>query len=264
MWIEQTKDTRLPDWLSENLSSKCKYCDSPMLDYYNDADGRCTGRKCSNEYCPGMIAARADNMRQLIGIKGVGFAACLELVNRYDVKDPIQLLSYWDIKPTVKIGTYLRMHCWAGVDTELETEMQRYGIHTMDDLFTKYDGKYKQLIQQHAEELKAYVHLVNLELPDVIVNEPKIVHTIMITGTPNGFSTKEDFINQVNAACGGYIVTIHQKTKRQSGVDFLIREQGSTTRGKVEAAIRGGIPIVTSVEYIQVLSKEMSTIKGGK
>lgn len=264
MWVKQCDDARMPEYLAKALPETCPYCGSPRMNYYNDIDGRCTGRKCSNEYCPGMIAMRADNMRQLIGIKGVGFAACLELVKRHDVKNPIQLLEYWEIKPVVKIGTYLRMHCWEGVDSELDTEMQRYGIHNIDDLFNKYDGKYKQMIAEHAEEIRKYSSLVNFEVPDILTNEPKIVHTIMITGTPNSFATKDDFIAKVNEACGGYIVTIHQKTKKQSGVDFLIREEGTNTRGKVEAAIKGGIPIITSVDYIRLLAAEMSTIKGKK
>ena len=77
----------------------------------------------------------------------------------------------------------------------------------------------------------------------------------MITGTPSGFSSKENFIDTINHICRGRIVIIHQKTKRQSGVDFLIREKGSTTRGKVEAAIKGGIPIVTSEEFITLLTE---------
>lgn len=257
MWVKQEEDKRLPEWLGKNLSSTCKYCGSPMMNYYNDEDGRCTSRRCSNEYCPGMLAARADNMRQLIGLKGVGFAACLADIKAYNIKNPIQLLKYWKVKPRVELGTYLRMQCWEGVDSGLEKEMKVNNIQTLDDLFTRYGGKYSYIIGQHKDELYEYADLV--ELPNVkSTAPPKIVHTIMITGTPIGFTTKEQFINSINEACSGKIVTVHQATKRQSGVDYLIREPGSTTRGKVEAAIKGGIPIVTSQEYMNILFEEIS------
>ena len=83
---------------------------------------------------------------------------------------------------------------------------------------------------------------------------------IMITGTPIGYSSKQEFIATLNAVCRGIIVINHQVTKRQSGVHFLIREPGSTTRGKVDAARKGGIPIVTSEEFINYLTAQMQAI----
>jgi hypothetical protein len=259
MWIKQDEDERLPEWLGKHLSSTCRFCGSPMLNYYNPEDNRCTGRKCSNENCPGMIAARADNMRQIIGIKGIGFAACLESVKYHNITNPVQLLKYWNIKPRVDIGTYLRMQCWEGVDSALETEMLKYNIKNLDDLFNRYDGKYRATIEKHKDELYALQDLV--ELPENKKSfEPKKVHTIMITGTPVGWATKEAFIAAVNDACQGIIVTIHQKTKRQSGVDYLICESGSTTTGKVETALKAGIPIVTSAQYVAILDHELDEL----
>lgn len=254
-WIEHSKDTRMPDWLKSNLTSNCKVCGSPMLNHYND-DYRCTNRKCSNEVCPGFIAARADFMRKIIGVEGVGYAKCLELVQIYGYTSPLQLLGCWKIIPIVTLDQYLRMHCFEGVDSDWEKIVKELNIYTLDELFEQYNGKWRNLLEQNKELLYSNLKYVTLkQRPENYVAKPELKLTIMITGTPSGFSSKENFIDTINHICRGRIVIIHQKTKRQSGVDFLIREKGSTTRGKVEAAIKGGIPIVTSEEFITLLTE---------
>lgn len=259
MYVKQAEDTRLPDWLREHLSPTCPHCGSPILNYYNDEDGRCTNRICSDFYCPGMVAARADNMRQLLNLKGLGFASCLKDVKAYGVKHPIELLPHWNIKPEVTIGLFLRLQCWEGVDSGLESEMLRNNITSLDELFERYDGKYMPLIKKHKDELYEYASLV--KLPEVVQKKPpKATYTIMITGAVKGFNSKEQFIAKLNEACMGRIITIHQATKRQSNVDFLINDSGNIT-GKVNTAIKAGIPILTSAQYMAFLAEKIPTLK---
>lgn len=263
MWVKQVDDTRLPYWLAPHLKSTCRYCGSPMENYYN-IDGRCTNRRCSNPDCAGMIAARADNMRQLIGLKGIGFSKCLSDVQLNNIKRPIELLRVWKCKPIVTLGTFLRMQCWEGVDSEWDMITQQNDFYTLDELFEGYDGKYRQLLEDNKEDLYRTVEFVYLKERQRGNVQNAVKMTIMITGTPNGFSTKEEFVEECNKACKGKIITIHQKTKRQTGVDCLIKEPGTTTRGKVEAAMKGGIPIITSLEYIYLLGAIMKKIDEGE
>lgn len=258
MWVKQTEDTRLPQWLQSSLSHTCKYCGSEMLDYYNDA-GRCTNRKCSNDECPGFLAAKADTMRTILGLKGVGFATCLNTITAYKLKSHLDLLPLWNVRPTVTVDIFLRIHCIPGVDTEWEKIVKTNDIYTLDELYSSYNGKNRSLLDKYKDELYAHANYVNFVQRPANSSRKKdaLVITIMITGTPNGYSTKEDFVNTLNAALGGYIIIVHQKTKRQTGVDALIREPGSTTRGKVEAAIKGGIPIMTSKQFIDFLVETM-------
>lgn len=260
MWIKQNEDEKLPDWLKTHISPTCKYCGSDMMNYYNP-DGRVTNRRCSNSVCPAMIAARADFMRNLLGIKNIGFATCLSQIRQYKITNPVELLGVWNYKPTVSLGTFLRIHCFEGVDTELENIAVSLNIFTLDELYEKYDGKWKALLEDKKNLLYEDLKYVELEQPKNNYKGKSEVLTIMITGTPNGFPSKEVFIETCNAACAGRIIVIHQKTKRQSGVDFLIREQGSTTRGKVEAALKGGIPIVTSEEFLHILLEKIKLIQ---
>lgn len=258
MYIRQDEDKRLPEWLGKYLSATCQYCGKPVLNYYNDEDGRCTSRRCEDYYCPAMIAARADNMRNLLKLKGIGFATCLKDVRACGAKKPIELLRYWGIKPEVTVGLYLRLQCWEGVDSGLEAEMLRNNITSLEELFERYDGKYKHIIHRHKDELYEYAELV--QLPEVVQKKPpKITYTIMITGAVNGFSSKEHFINKLNEACLGRVITVHQATKRQSNVDFLINDSGNIT-GKVNTAMKAGIPIMTSAQYMKFLADKIPTL----
>lgn len=260
-WVKQEEDIMIPDWLNNSLSSKCSICGSPMENYYND-DNRCTNRRCTNEVCPGFIAARADFVRNMLGIKGIGYAKCLSDVRLIKATSVFQLFKIWNITPTVTVDTFLRMHCFPGVDSEWENVVKKLSIYTLDELYERYDGKWKSLLVENKELIYnnlQYVHLK--EKPsDILVDKPSLCYTIMITGTPIGYQNKDHFINTINQACKGRIVIIHQKTKKQSGVDFLIRENGSTTRGKVEAAKKGNIPIVTSEVFLAFLLAKMEEL----
>lgn len=260
-WVRHSEDNIIPIWLKDSLQSKCPYCGHEMLNYYND-DCRCTNRKCSNDYCYGFVAARADFARELLNIKGIGFETCLKDAILSDAKSPFDLFRVWNIRPEVTLAQFLRIHCFEGIDSEWDRIIQTLGIYTLDELFDRYDGKWLPLLVANKETLYHNLSFVNLKgRPDsVIAYKPIYTFTIMITGTPNNFASKEHFINTINEICRGKIVVIHQKTKRQSGVDFLIREPGSTTRGKVDAALKGGIPIVTSDEFIMFLTNKMLEI----
>lgn len=254
-WIKHEEDPYIPDWLKGKLSSKCNICGSPMLNYYND-DMRCTNRKCSNDGCYGFVAAKADFARKIINLEGVGYARCLADAKMANAHTPFELIAAWGIKPIVSIEQFLRMHCFEGVDSEWERITKQLNIYTLDELYERYDGKWKQLLIDNKELIYHNAGYVTLkDRPDDIVKSgPRRVFNVMITGTPIGYETKEHFINTINEACRGLIVVTHQKTKRQSGVDCLIREPGSTTRGKVEAAIKGNIPILTSEEFVGALT----------
>lgn len=257
-WVEQDKDTSLPIWLADALPRVCKYCGSPMLNYYNDY-GRCTNRKCSNSECYGFVAAKADFARKILKVSGIGFQGCLKDAEMIKAHSPFQLFKLWGMVPHVTLGTFLRMHCFEGIDNEWDKICQAGNIFTLDELYERYDGKWKQLLIENKEQIYENAQYVVLAERPVQMSStgPDMVLNIMITGTPIGFNSKDDFINTLNLICKGRIVIQHQKTKRQSGVDCLIREPGSTTRGKVEAAQKGGIPILTSEQFIMFLTKKM-------
>ncbi len=258
-WVMQAEDDLMPSWLNDSLSKTCQHCGSPMMNYYNDV-GRCTNRKCSNEECCGFVAAKADFVRKIIKLEGLGFKTCLRDVKLSGAKNPFELLDFWHCKPVVSLGTFLRMHCFEGVDNEWDNITTSLGVYTLDELYDAYDGKWKSLLLENREEIYSNQKYVQLKgkPADLVKSGPRLVLNVMITGTPIGYASKEDFLRTLNSICRGIIVITHQVTKRQSGVDCLIREPGSTTRGKVEAAIKGNIPILTSEQFINFLTDQMN------
>lgn len=267
-WVLQQEDMNLPTWLTSELPNICKYCGSPMENYYNET-GRCTNRRCSNSHCYGFTASKSDFVRKLLGISGIGFEGCLKDAIDFKVKSPFELLHLWGYRPKVALGTYLRMHCFADIDNEWISICQDLNCYTLDDLFERYNDKYvnyktkwDKLLNEHKSELYDNLKYVDLlEKPENVINtKAHYVFNIMVTGTPIGFASKEDFFTQLNAICHGKIVLKHQKTIRKTGVDVLIRENGSTTRGKLAAAQSAGIPIMTSEQFIFALAELMKKI----
>lgn len=265
-WIKHVDDVALPEYLKKNLPADCTLCGSPMENYYNDDNNRCTFRRCSNPECVGMKASKGAFMFKLLGVKGIGYATCRDWINSSSMKSHVQLLSKMNGKATVSLDTYLRIHCFEGVDSEWEKIVKGMQIYTLDELYENYNGKWRDLLEDNKELLYNNLQYINLTSRPVDYNitGPKKIYTIMITGTPNGYDSKEHFIDSLNSILKGQIVIIHQKTKKQSGVDFLIREPGSTTRGKLDAAIRGGIPIVTSNEFVGILVDDINKMKSEK
>lgn len=262
-YVLHDEDKGMKDWLKASIISKCTACGAPMMNYYND-ELRCTNRRCSNEDCCGMKAARADFMCKVLNIRDIGYATCLQWTRNMEGQSHVQILQYFS-KQTMPLYTYLRIHCFEGIDSAWENICKTLNVYSLDELFDTYVGDYRPLLDENIDLLYDNLQYVDLtERPETHVNAPVRYYNIMVTGTPIGFASKEDFFEQCNNAMMGKIILLHQKTKRQTDVDYLIREPGSTTRGKVEAAIKGGIPIVTSQELIQILIKELEEITEGE
>lgn len=270
MYILQSKDDMMPDWLKENLHAKCKYCGSEMENFYNDENGRCTGRRCSNHLCYGMQAAKANFISELTKVKGVGFATFLDVAIANNTKHHIPLFNKVCGKVKMNLSTFLRSMCFPGVDGEWSKICASLDLQTIDELYEKYDGQLKDILLSNKELIEEMSEYVELEVP--ISNSKKndciATITVMITGNVDEFPSKEHFIAAVNAAANGYIRVVHQETKRQTGVDFLIKEEHTKTKGKVEAAIKGGIPIVTSAQFVNILNgmiiKHKTAMEKGK
>lgn len=260
MWVLSKEDTRMPSWLSNIIGHNCEYCGSDMENYYN-TDFRCTNRRCTDSNCIGFQTYRADYALKLLEVKGVGPSWCQLELSKTPGKSHLRVLKGLDIPP-IPLGLYLKMCCIPGVDNQWITLCETNNYYSVDDLYTKYDGELKPILLEYEDLIRDGLNYVKLQQPKpgYYNKPPKESYTIMITGTPLEFASKDDFINRLNTALNGVIKIIHQKTPKQSGVDFLIREPGSTTRGKVSVATKAGIPIVTSKEFLAFLQTRVDAI----
>lgn len=265
-YVKHTEDTLIPDWLKVSLADNCLECGSPMLNYYND-DNRCTNRRCSNPTCPSMLAGRFVSMCKVLGLKGVGYKTGLKLVETYYLKSHVDCINYILEEPlTVSLGKFLRAMQFEGVDGELEAICERGGYYTLDELFKGYEGDLKDLLNVNKEELYRCSKFFKFKKPafEKAVDKPVKSLNIMITGTPKGYPDKDTFVGTLNYLLKGVITIYHIPHKRKTNVDYLIREAGSTTKGKYEAALEAGIPIVTSEEFIQILTTILESKKNQK
>ena len=265
-YVEHAKDEMMPKWLKSSLSFECDICGSPMLNYYND-DNRCTNRRCSNRTCPGMLAARFTTMCELLGIKGVGYKTGLRLIRQHDFKSHVDCIAYVvDDVLTVKLGTFLRCMQFEGVDKEWDVICERGDFYDLDSLYAGYSGDLRGYLDKYKDEIYRCSKFFIFSKPrfEKAVDKPIKELTVMITGTPKGYASKEAFINFWNEKLVGVIKIYHCPHARKTGVDVLIREKGSTTKTKYTAALEAGIPIVTSEEFIQLLTNiiEQETKKG--
>lgn len=251
-WTTLSEDSGIPEWLRGALPNKCPYCNKSMQAGTNEY-GRYTGLKCEDDYCPSKIASQLEFVFNLLEVKGYGFATCLQLVRTNKWIRPIQYFSLFDNKPTMSLGVFLRCCCIQGIDGEWVAMSETADAYTLDELYQAYPSH--TLLNENKELFEELVQYVNLKQRTIAKKRTTIPITIMITGTPIGYPTKEAFINACNEFLEGEFKVIHQETKRQSGVDFLIREKGSVTKGKVEAALKGHIPIVTSSDFMIILDK---------
>lgn len=260
-WFSITEDEAIPSWLKEHLPTTCKYCGQPMLAGHNEY-GRITGLRCADMDCPSMIASRLVFIYEILEIKGTGFARAYELVKLKKWKHPIEYLQLLDKKPTMSIGTFLRCNCIQGIDGEWATMADKADCYTLDEMFAAYPTN--EYLLENKEMLYRNLQYVNLTQRRHKKAKGVVPITIMITGTPIGFNNKAHFIAYCNEYCKGEYRIIHQETKKQSGVHFLIREPGSVTRGKLETALKANIPVITSEEFLTVLSILMKEVEGNE
>ncbi len=243
------------DWLKGYISDKCPYCGSDMQEQVND-DGKITNRYCSNiKTCPGHNAAKVVDMMKILKIDNIGFKTALDVINMNHLNSHIEYLNYIPVeKLTMDLKTALRLLCINGVDKQFVTECEKNGIATLDDL-KKLPPKLLRLVQLHQDEFLYMLTRIKLKEPEVPVNKDAHIVVIMITGPVNGYKNKEEFVDAMNLRFQKHLRFIHQETKRKTGVDFLIKEPSTNTRGKLEAALSAGIPVVTSQQFIELMEE---------
>lgn len=255
-FVKHIEDKLIPLWLKTALRSDCELCGAPMLNYYNN-DERCTNRRCSNKECPGMLAARFVSMCKVLDIKGVGYQTGLKLINQYGLKSHVDCIGYvLDRVLTIPLGKFLRVMQFEGVDGEWEALCERGEFYDLDTLYANYTGDLRYVLDNNKDEIYRCSKFFNFKQPTVKRAVARSIKefNIMITGTPKNFPDKDSFVATLNHLLQGIIKIYHIPHKRKTNVDYLIREPGSTTKGKYETALEAGIPIVTSEEFISILT----------
>ena len=239
------------EWLRPYVKEKCIYCGSDMVEHVNEY-GKITNRYCSNiATCPGHNAAKGKLMMDYLKIENVGFARCIEIINTYGLTSHLDLLAYFP-RQKAEISTILKCLCLEGIDSKWDKECSKCNVYRIEDLKKLPIELYGALTMHYEEVEKAFLY-IDVDESKAALNLSDNYQTIMITGPVMGFNTKEDYIDYLNKRFGKYINTIHQTSKRKSGINALIKEERSSTTQKVATAKEAGIPIYTSQDFIELM-----------
>lgn len=240
----------IAEWLKPLLNSECPYCSSPITNNENLTD-----RYCSNPKCPGHMALKVSELATRLGIKGIGPATALEMVEQF--KLPFHV-CYLPLLVSDKPKKYL----WQVGELALIKGFQKrwqdlcFGKKNMtevcDDVYTPPEVKQNRTLLLACESY--FDVLPSLDGERVCV---------MMTGSFDGYRSRKDFIAEMNAKYGAYIQLV-DVGKRKTGVDYLIKEEYTSDHEKSAIAKDCNIPIVTPAQMKEILSGAVAyIIEGG-
>lgn len=251
LWLKQSEDYLMPEWLKNNLPENCPECGSPIYNGYN-SEKECTRRIDSNETCPRVLAARIAYMCEELQIPGIKEG------NSYKIVREHQLTNYFDAipiickeKPKINLSTLFKFAFIFGVSDEFDSICKEFT--TVDEVLNDYNGKYKQELLEKRELLKygeSKFEIVKPYKHDTVF--PTIVGgVVVITGEIPNYQNRGDFIPVVNSMFLGLTNFSYSPSKRKTGLFCCIAQDKSVTTGKVEEARAAGAPIYTVNEFMQ-------------
>ena len=239
-------DYQLPQWVRDNIMMKCKYCGADIAS--NHDTGVLTERWCTNPYCPGHMSYKMDYIGKYYDVKGFGPKLALEWIQNHNAKSHLEILPQWfpNEKPTEALARIVDLCCIKEFGmTQGEPVLNKYA--SFEEFFASDESKFFPVLIQAHDFLCDSQKYFNVKRPLL----GKVVN-IMITGSVEGFTNREDYVDYLNEKFGDKIHVI-QVGRRKSNVAALIQDPGAVSHSKTKVAKEAGIPILTSRQFIEVL-----------
>lgn len=228
-----------------------------------------TFAKCMNPYCRLHVMHRADSLLKYLGHhKGIGPKGCLNLLKTFGLRTQFEVMDkvYKSTgvlgvnKPQLYLWEIAQFQYIPGLSSTLEDVLAGYVS------FREYfESSYPlNILKPYKTELIEAEKFFDVKMP---LSRDKI--EVMITGSISGFKKRDDFIAHLNSIAGHH-VRIVLKGKNQS-VDYLIAEdkinilmsiERGTPNGKTDAALRGGVRILTPNEFMSEFAQVIRVRKG--
>lgn len=245
----------IPQWLKPHMKLYCE-CGNPIVD-----DGpvdyrgvmKLTQRKCADPLCPYHMAEKMNLLAKRLDIKGIGSATCLDIIKQYNIKNHLEVLKMW-FTEKLKVDLY-----------EVGEMSYIYGI----------DSKWKELLAGYTSFEEFFENAYNI--PEIVLNNKELlIHNqkyfniknkpmtrsvirVMITGSIKGFSSRGEFLDTLNKHYEGkFRIEDNKKTVR--GTLCLIKEPESVDYTKSDIAIKNGIPIVSSADFMKLLEEVVEDV----
>lgn len=239
----------MAEWLKPLLTETCPYCSSPIVNNANLTD-----RYCSNPRCPGHMSFKVSEMATRLGIKGVGPATALSLIEQFQY-------PYHFCYLPVLIADKPRVYLWQVGEYAMIKGFQKrwqdicHGKHNMmevcDDPYTPKEVRDSRTMLVACESF--FDVMKPLEGARVYV---------MMTGSFDGYRSRKDFIADMNEKYGDMIQLI-DVGKRKTGVDYLIKEPWTSDHEKSAIAAEYHIPVVSPAQMKEIISGAIAYINEG-
>lgn len=241
----------IPAWLRPSLKMVCNYCGCYIIDNADESeDHMITVRRCANESCPGHLQHRLTYLAEYYQIKGIGPATALQLIHTYKLKSHLDILPIWfpDSKPTEQLSKIVDLACIEGFgETKAVSSMNCY--RTFKDYFSNCRN-IDPVAWINREKLYAAEKYFNVAEP-----MSKRVMYVMLHGTFKGYSKRDQYLRDINNIFGTVVQVIDAK-KRKTGVSYLVRELEAPYGDKDRIARECGIPVVTPLQFLDILTGE--------
>lgn len=244
----------IADWLKPHIKMICNYCGCYIVDNADETpDGLITVRKCANPKCPGHMQHRLAYLADYYEVKGIGPATALQLIRDYRMESHLDILPIWfpDEKPTEKLSTIVDLACIEGYgSTSAESSMNSY--RSFHDYFCNCRNISNEAWFHRDELYKAETYF-NIAEPLA-----KRVMYVMLHGTFNSYTNRAQYLQDINNIFGSVVQVIDAKL-RKTGVSYLIREIDAPFGRKDAIARECGIPVVTPLQFLDILSGNAHT-----
>lgn len=264
----------VPYFSAKEMMWDCDVCGAPLI--YNKA---LTTLKCSNAKCYGQIAAKAAAMASDLGYKGLGYSTMLKLAKTFKPNDHLDLFSKKFISKyntnSLMISKFIQYTQVPQIIDFYKIFKYLYLSNIQEDwskivgtcksieevLHTNFPDKYSnlevKLMKYHILKLYKIMYLFS-----PIYKESNNILELMITGSINNFSSKNEFINSLNTRyhklC--YFKQVGKKKSANMCICDTIDSNGNpiSSHEKFLIAKESGIPIVTSKTLIKILEVKLN------
>jgi NAD-dependent DNA ligase len=275
---------RYPEYVGL-IPGHCFFCEEPL--FLND---KMTALTCENPACSGFLGNRISTMTAVLGVKGFGESVCDNIVEKHGLK---KIHEIFDLNPDTLTDLYLSENnnkLFAKLAAGLQgatlskaiTSMGLVGIRSMADkifsgyseineFYADFEKDNRFLIKKLGKETNAYEYTdynFKKQIPHIrhVLEEgredickfvsyftlkqiPKESISLVITGGIPGYSNKDTFVAELNSWSRVFVAFKGQVTK---DINYVICN-GSKTSGKALKATNYGIPVVTSLEFQDIL-----------
>lgn len=238
----------IADWLVPHLYDLCPYCGHEIVNNENLTD-----RFCSNPSCPGHMSFKIAALAKRLGVKDIGPAAAMDMINFYQHPYHIQYIHHMQReRPRVYLYEVGELAMIKGHQKRWREYCK--GHKTMRQVCD--DPSVPQVIRDQYDLLHACE-----EECDIIPTLPGREMNVMLTGSFEGYRARKDFIAEMNALYGD-IIELVDVGKRKLDVHFLIKEEWTTDHEKSAIAAEYGIPIITPAQMRELLERYKTYIIG--